>query len=128
VVVGGIYNPNQHSSHWQTSLSMGTLDSPVRTGHSIVHCPMRATSNNCWGLELLTVEVVCPFGAPDSPVRSSVVVCLLTSDASDCCEVDRSRPLAESTVAPWAHQTDRCTSDSPVNFSRGALRIPDSGR
>jgi hypothetical protein len=42
------------------------------TGHSIVHCPVRATSADRWGLELLTVEVFCPFGAPDSPVRPIV--------------------------------------------------------
>jgi hypothetical protein len=79
VVVGGIYSPNQHSSHWLTSLWMGTSDSPMRIGHSTVHCPVRATSANRWGLELLTVEVVYPFGAPDSPVAHRIVRCDLTS-------------------------------------------------
>jgi hypothetical protein len=72
---------------------MDTPDSLVRSGHNTVHCPMRVTSNDHWGLELLTIEVVYPFGAPDSPVRSDDAVCLLTSDASDYCEVDRSRLL-----------------------------------
>jgi hypothetical protein len=96
VVVGGIYSPNQHSSRWLTSLLMGTPDSPVRTRHSTVHCPVHARSADHWGLELLTVEVVCPFGAPDSPIRPVVVDCLLTSNATDCGAVDR---WAKMTVA-----------------------------
>jgi hypothetical protein len=106
-VVGGIYSPNQHSSCWLFCLSMGTRDSPVRTRHSIVHCPVRATSVDRWGLELLNAEIVYPFGAPNSLVRPDVADCLLTSNASDCCTVDRSGPLVESTVAPWAHRTVR---------------------
>jgi hypothetical protein len=38
VVVGGIYSPNHYSSHWLTSLSMGTLDSPVV--HRTLHCSL----------------------------------------------------------------------------------------
>jgi hypothetical protein len=41
---------------------------------------MSATSTDSWGLELLTVEDFCPFGARDSPVRSDIVDCLLTSN------------------------------------------------
>jgi hypothetical protein len=88
MVVGGIYNPNQHSSHWLFCLAWGTPDSPVRTGHSTVHCPLRATSADRWGLELLTIEVICPFGAPNSLVRPDVAYCLLTSDVSDYGTVD----------------------------------------
>jgi hypothetical protein len=47
-----------------------------------------ATSVDHWGLELLIVEVVCFFGALDSPVRSDIVVCLLTFVASDHGAVD----------------------------------------
>jgi hypothetical protein len=53
----------------------------------------------------LTVEVFCPFAAPDSPVRPVVADCLLTSGTADCA---RSRPLGE---------VDRCSvvsPDSPV--------------
>jgi hypothetical protein len=92
VVVGGIYSPNQ------TSLTMGTPDSPVV--HRILHCSLSggATSADRWGLELLTVEDFYPFGAPDSPVRPVIQECLLTSSAAYCgCSpaVDRwwSRPL-----------------------------------
>jgi hypothetical protein len=127
-VVGGIYSPNHYSSCWLFCLSMGTPDSPVRTGHSTVHCLVCATSADRWGLELFTIEVVCPYGAPDSPVRPDVADCLLTSDASDCGAVDRSQPLAESTVASWAHRTVRCTPDSPMNFSGRALRILEIGQ
>jgi hypothetical protein len=68
VVVGGIYSPNQHSSRWLSSLSMGTADSSVCIRHCTVHCLLRATSTDRWGSELLTVEFACPFGALDSPV------------------------------------------------------------
>jgi hypothetical protein len=68
---------------------MGTLDSPVRTGQSTFHCPVRATSVDRWGLELLTVEVVYPYGAPDSPARSDIADCLCPSDASNYGAVDR---------------------------------------
>jgi hypothetical protein len=76
------------------------------TRHSTVHCPMCATSADRWGLERLTVEVICSFPAPDSPVRP-VVDCLLTSGAADCAQ-SHSQPLGE---------VDRCSvvsSDSLV--------------
>jgi hypothetical protein len=67
VVVGGIYSPNNYSSRccrWENRT--------VRwcTRHGTVHCPVRAASADCWGLERLTIEVFCPLAAPDSPVRS----------------------------------------------------------
>jgi hypothetical protein len=75
VVVGGIYSLNHYSRRccrwaYQT----------VRwcTGHDIVHCPVPATSEDCWGLEWLTVEVPCPLAAPDSPVAHQIVWCVLT--------------------------------------------------
>jgi hypothetical protein len=77
--LGGIYSPNQHSSRWMYSLSMGTLDSPVCTGHSTVHCPVRATSADRWGLEQLAIEFAYPCGAPDSSVAHRTVRCDLTS-------------------------------------------------
>jgi hypothetical protein len=43
-----------------------------------MHCPVRATSADRWGLERLTVEGLCPLVVPDSPVRSDFAV--LTSD------------------------------------------------
>ena len=73
VVVGGIYNPNQHSSCLLFCLSMGTPNSPVRTGHCTIHYLMHATSANRWGLELFIVEVVSPFGAADSLVAQRTV-------------------------------------------------------
>jgi hypothetical protein len=68
------------------------------TGHGTVHCPVRATSADRWGLERLTVEVLCPLEAPDSPVRSdftvltSALFIVLSSMQStvgedDCCSV-----------------------------------------
>jgi hypothetical protein len=65
VVVGGIYSPNQHSSRWLTALSMGTPDTVLFTVRCVPH--------------QLVVEVVCLFGAPDSPVAHRTVQCDLTS-------------------------------------------------
>jgi hypothetical protein len=89
---------------------------------------VRATSVDRWGLELLTVEVFCPFGAPDSPVRPVVADCLLTSDAGDCgCSpaVDRwqSRTLHRGLTGQSSG-----TPDSLVIFSGRASRIPEIGQ
>jgi hypothetical protein len=56
-VVGGIFILQPLPSHWLFLLLMGTPDSP-----------MHATSARRWGLERLTVGVLCPVVAPDSPV------------------------------------------------------------
>jgi hypothetical protein len=58
---------------------MGAPNSPVRTGHGIVHCLVPATSADRWGLEQSTVGSVCPCGAPDSPVAHMIVRCDLLS-------------------------------------------------
>jgi hypothetical protein len=73
VVVGGIYSPNHYSSCWLICLSTGIPDSPVCTGHYTIHCLVHATSADRWGLELLTVEVVYPCGAPDNRVAHRTV-------------------------------------------------------
>jgi hypothetical protein len=44
---------NNSYSCWIESssfLSMGAPDSPVYTGHDVVHCPVPATSIDHWGL------------------------------------------------------------------------------
>jgi hypothetical protein len=74
--LGGIYSPNSYSS---PLLSMGTHDSLVVHQTLTVHCPVRATLDNCCGLELLTVEFFCPFAAPDSSVAHRTVRCDLSS-------------------------------------------------
>jgi hypothetical protein len=66
---------------------------------------VRATSVDRWGLERLTVEVLCPLVAPVSPVHSDFTV--LTSDlrtvnCSSDIAVDR---WAQLIVAPLAHWT-----------------------
>jgi hypothetical protein len=64
------------------------------TGHYTVHCPVHATSADRWGLELSTVEVLCPLAAPDSPMAHRKVRCVLTLQTdsdfwrSDCSVVD----------------------------------------
>jgi hypothetical protein len=77
VVVGGIYSPNHYSSHWLTSLSMGTPDSPVV--HRIQHCSLSGTCHVSQPLELLTIDDLCPRGVSDSPVAHRIVRCDLTS-------------------------------------------------
>jgi hypothetical protein len=81
------------------------------TGQSTVHYPVSAMSADRWGLEQLTVEVLCPLAALDSPVCSDFAA--LTTEL---CTVHSSRPL--DTV-------DRCSvdsSDSPVNYSGATPR------
>jgi hypothetical protein len=123
--LGGIYSPNHYSSRWLNSLSMGTPDNPVRTGHYTIHCPMRATSADCWGSEQLKVEVVCPCGAPDSSVAHWTVRCDLTSQTVPDL-------LTLHTVVVVDHWRSRPflvgSPDSPVIFSRGALRFPENGQ
>jgi hypothetical protein len=98
----GIYSPNHYSSHccrWARRTVWWC------TEHDTIQCPVRATSVDCWGLERLTVEVLCPLAAPDSPVRSDFAA--LTSDlrtvhCSSDIAVDH---CAQLVVAPLAHRT-----------------------
>jgi hypothetical protein len=56
------------------------------TGHDTIHYPVRATTVNHWGLERLTVDVLCPLAAPNGSVRSDLAVltsalCIVASSA-----------------------------------------------
>jgi hypothetical protein len=129
VVVGGIYSPNHYSSrccrwaHWTVRWC---------TGHSTVHCPVSATSADHWGLELLTVEVLCPLVAPDNLMAHRIVRCILTLQTDlwllRCrlpvvSAVDR---WAKLIVAPLSHRIVRwCTGQSDEFIGR-ALRKPES--
>jgi hypothetical protein len=109
-----------------------------RMAHRIVrcttgHCPVRQPRHptvRVRPLELLTC------GPPDSPVvhRTVTVHCpvrllapALTLRAQSrtvhCCFCRRS--LAQLAVAPLAHRTVRCYTDSPVNYSGVAPQIPE---
>jgi hypothetical protein len=68
---------------------------------------VRAMSADHWGLERLTIEVICSLVAPDSPVHSDFAV--LTSDFCivHCSSRQRSRPLVKLIVAPLAHRIVR---------------------
>jgi hypothetical protein len=74
---------------------------------------MRATSAHHWGLERLTIEVLCLLAAPDSPVRSDFAAltsdCALFTFAINCWRIT---PLQH-----WLTRHVRCKPDSPVNFS-----------
>jgi hypothetical protein len=82
--LGGIYCPNHYSSRccrWAHRTVQWC------TGLGTVHCLVSATSADHWGLERLTIEVLCPLcgigqsgDTPDSPVRSDFAV--LTSALS----------------------------------------------
>ena len=123
VVVGGIYSPNHYSSRccqW--------AHQTVRwcTGNSTIHCLGSATSADCWGLERLTVEVICPSAAPNSPVYPIVADWLLTS------VLQTASQSAQSTIGrSWlllCYLTGQSvgTPDSPVNFSGRAPRNLES--
>jgi hypothetical protein len=92
------------------------------TGHGTVHSPVCATSADRWGLERLTVEVLCLLAAHDSPVAHRTVRCVLTlqfwllTSALTLFIVHRSRLLGA---------VDYCSvgsPDSPVNYSRATPR------
>jgi hypothetical protein len=105
------------------------------TGQDIVHCPVPAMSADHWGLERLTIEVLCPLVAPDSPVAHRTVRCVLTSLlwllTSALCivhcslhsTIGRSWPLLH-----WLTGHVRCTPDSPVSYSGATLTKPESGQ
>jgi hypothetical protein len=130
VVVGGIYSPNHYSSCW-CRWAHRTVQ--WCTGHGTVHYPVRATSADRWGLERLTVKVLCPLAAQDSPVAHHTVWCVLTLQfwlltsamfsVPPVSVVDRwqSWPLLR-----WLTGQSSGTPDSPVNFSGVALRKPES--
>jgi hypothetical protein len=70
---GSIYSLQPFPSRWLFLLSMGAPDSLVVhrtarwcTEQATVHCPVHATSAACWGLERLTVGVLCLVAALDS--------------------------------------------------------------
>jgi hypothetical protein len=127
VVIGGIYSLNHYSGHWLTVLSMGTPDSPVVHRHSTIHCPVSATSADCWGFKLLTIEVFYPFATLDSPVRPVIVDCLLTSGTVDCARSRAVDHWAKLVVARCLIGQSGGTPDGPVNFKGRAPRIPESG-
>jgi hypothetical protein len=92
------------------------------TRHSIVHCPVRATSGNRWDLELLHVEVVCPCGAMDSPVAHRTVRCHLTSQTvSDLLTLQTVMAVDRCS---WAHRTVRCIlAEECCKFPRAASSL-----
>jgi hypothetical protein len=89
------------------------------TGHGTVHCPVHATSADHWGLERLTVEVLCFLVALDSPVRSDFAV--LTSNF---CTVHCSPQSIVGHTWPllrWLTGHVQCTPDIAVNYSGTTL-------
>jgi hypothetical protein len=122
-VVRGIYSPNHQSDHWWGLLSHGAPDSPVRQPrHQVI---------GLRPLELLT------GGPPDSPMRLLALLWLLRAQAHTVhfyCSVadDHWRCVA---ITPLAHRTvwwyigqSGGTSDSSVNYSGAAPRIPEGGK
>jgi hypothetical protein len=83
----------------------------VHTGHSVVYCLVSATSADRWGLERLTIEIVCLLAAPDSLVAHRIVRCILTLQtdfcAVDCAAVNAVNRWVKLTVALLSHRTVR---------------------
>jgi hypothetical protein len=127
VVVGGIYSPNHYSSRC------------YRWAHRTWHCSLSGACHVSWPLGFGAVDRWSPLsscgtgqsgGTPDSPVAhrtvrwhtgQSGVFWLYSFDfwLLHCSLFLRqhSRPLAKFTVAPLAHRTVWCTSDSSANYS-----------
>jgi hypothetical protein len=79
--LGGIYSPNHYSSRccrWTHRTERWC------TKHYTIHCSVRATSADYWGLERLIVEVLCPLATPDSSVRSDFAVLTSTLSTVHC--------------------------------------------
>jgi hypothetical protein len=102
--LGGIYSPNHYSSR-----CCRCAHRTVRwcTGHSTVHCTVSATLADRWGLERLTVEVLCLLAAPDSPVYPDIWRLISDFCAADCVAVSVVDRWAKLTVAPLSHRTVR---------------------
>jgi hypothetical protein len=99
------------------------------TGHGTVHCPMLATSADRWGLERLTIEVLCPLATLDNPVAHRTVRCVLTSQFwLLTCALFTIYLTLQSTVGHswpllrWLTGHVWCTPNSPVNYSGATLR------
>jgi hypothetical protein len=107
---GGIYSLQQLPSRWLFCRRWAHWTVRWCTRQGIVHYPVPATSADHWSLERLTIEVICPLAAPDSPVAHRT--CSMRSDfaalTSNFCIVrfycSRSRPLSAS---------DCCSIGSP---------------
>jgi hypothetical protein len=105
-----------------TTIPVVAVDGHTR--HGTVHCPVHATSADHWGLEWLTVEVLCPLAAPDSLVAHRAVRCVLTSLIwLLTCALFTVHLTLQSTVGRswlllrWLTRHVRCTPDSLVNYS-----------
>jgi hypothetical protein len=98
------------------------------TRQGSVHCQVCATSAHRWGLERLTIEVLCLLAAPDSlvahqtcPVHSDFVAWHLTSVL---CTVDLTSQSIVALCWPllrWLTGHVRCTPDSSVNYSGASI-------
>jgi hypothetical protein len=96
---------------------MGALDSPVRTGHDTVQCPVPAMSVARWNRPLDLSALRCTGqsgGTPDSPVWLTFSDRFCSSVLSDRAAVDRW----------WRWPLALGTPDSLVNFSRGRWVFP----
>jgi hypothetical protein len=89
------------------------------TRQGIVHCLVHAISAHRWGLEWLTIGVLCPVVAPDSPVPYRT--CPVRSDFTAWhltlhCTLLLSTVDARLPLLRWLTGHVRCTPYSPVNY------------
>jgi hypothetical protein len=98
------------------------------TRHSTVHYPVSATSADRWILELLTIEVLCPLAAPDSPVAHWTVPCILTLQFWLLTSALSTFPLSALSIVGKVDHCSVGSPDSPMNFSGVALRKPESSQ
>jgi hypothetical protein len=133
-VVGGVYSPNHYSSHWLSSLSMGTPDSP--RAHRTLHCSLFGARHISRPLGFgpvdrwLCLSLWCTGqsgGTPDSSVHltSQTVFWLLTLQTVVAVDRWRSRPLlVGSPDSPVTHQTVRwILAEGRCVFSRAASSL-----
>jgi hypothetical protein len=132
--LGVFIAPNHFHSHWGRLLAMGAPDSPVRHRTITVHCPVCTTSAQPLGFgavdrwRRLSSSCIGQSGATlESLVPSDF--CALTF-ARHCSSLFtlHSRPLARrEPLLHWLIGQSGGTPDSPMNYSAGSPRIPESG-
>jgi hypothetical protein len=111
-------------------LSTSAPDSLVPTGHNTVHCMVSAMSVACWSRLLDSPAPVAHWAGRWHTRQYCATWCrwlFLTSDCFWWCQSQWQSTVGEDGRWSWAQRTVRCTPDSPVNFSRGALRFLPSG-
>jgi hypothetical protein len=130
---------DSHPLKWPVGVVFIATNQNVAVGEGCwrwVHRTVRCTPDSvrCASHVILSVGVgagrpleassSCGTGQSGAPLSFCSDFCRVYCCALFTVRVDRWREVA---VAPLAHQTVRCTPDSPVNYSGAAFCFPEAG-